>query len=223
MTVGIAERREREREERRNHILDAAERIFFETDPVAATMDEVAAAAELSKGTLYLYFKSKDELYMSIAQRSLCRLVERLEALPQEGRTGFQQLEAVARTNREFAREHPDHLKTLLAWMASGFRADPEAPGYAEYLGLVSRLFRYIVAVVERGKADGSIRPEVDGLQTVMHLWGGTMGMWLLYFGREEIARRMPTRPDFEQLVPSFSTLLLRAIRNDADEEEAAE
>jgi len=222
--VGIAERREREREERRNHILDAAERIFFETDPVSATMDEVASAAELSKGTLYLYFKSKDALYMAIAQRSLCQMVERLEALPREGRTGFQQLEAVARSNREFAREHPDRLKTLLAWMASGFRADPDTPGYSEYLGLVSRLFRHIVAVVERGKQDGSIRPEVDGLQTVMHLWGGTMGMWLLYFGREEVARRLPMAADFEQLVPSFSALLLRAIRADHDSKgEAAE
>jgi AcrR family transcriptional regulator len=184
-------------------------------------MEEVAAAAELSKGTLYLYFKSKDELYLSIAHRSLAQLIERLEALPTEGRSGFQQLETVARTNRDFAREHPDRLRTMLAWMASGFHASPDAPGYAEYLGLVTRLFRHIVGVVECGKRDGSIRPEVDGLQTVMHLWGGTMGMWLLYFGREEVARRLPMSADFEQLVPSFSALLLRAIRNDRDQEAA--
>ena len=52
--MGIAERREREREQRRNTILDAAETVFFSKGINLATMDEVAEEAELSKGTLYL-------------------------------------------------------------------------------------------------------------------------------------------------------------------------
>ena len=69
--MGIQERREREKEQRRNEILDAAEKVFFSKGFNNATMDEVAETAELSKGTLYLYFKNKEDLYFAITQRSM--------------------------------------------------------------------------------------------------------------------------------------------------------
>ena len=65
--------KEQRREERRQQILDAAEKVFFSKGVAAATMDEVAAEAELSKGTLYLYFKSKDEIILSIFERLFSR------------------------------------------------------------------------------------------------------------------------------------------------------
>ena len=46
--MGVAERREREREQRRARIIDAAERVFFRLGPLASTMDDVAVEAELS-------------------------------------------------------------------------------------------------------------------------------------------------------------------------------
>ncbi len=214
--MGVAERREREREERRNRILDAAGRVFFDTSPVEATMDDVAAAAELSKGTLYLYFKSKDDLYLAIAHRGLSLLVGRMQETVAQGaeRTGFELLEQISAHNRRFGREHPEHLKSMLAWMASGFRASPDSPGFAEYQALVSNLFRIVVGIIERGKADGSIRPDVNALEAVMHLWGGTMGVWMLYFSRAEVSNRVPMLYDFERLVPSFQETFLRALKN---------
>lgn len=60
--MGTHERKEREREHRREDILDAAQHVFFEKGLPTATMDEIAEIAELSKGTLYLYYKSKEDL-----------------------------------------------------------------------------------------------------------------------------------------------------------------
>ena len=48
--MGITERREREKEQRKNDIVDAAERVFFKRGHEYATMDDVAIEAELSKG-----------------------------------------------------------------------------------------------------------------------------------------------------------------------------
>lgn len=55
-------------------ILDAAERLYFGKGIDTTTMDEVAEAAELSKGTLYLYFKNKDDLSHGIYLRGLTAL-----------------------------------------------------------------------------------------------------------------------------------------------------
>jgi AcrR family transcriptional regulator len=69
--MGTAERREREKEERRNSILDAAEKVFFSKGVREATMDDIAEEAEVSKGTIYLYFGSKEEVYLGIDLRAL--------------------------------------------------------------------------------------------------------------------------------------------------------
>jgi len=58
-------RREREKLSRRNEILQAARKVFASKDYAAATVDDVAAAAELSKGTIYLYFQNKADLFLS--------------------------------------------------------------------------------------------------------------------------------------------------------------
>lgn len=77
--MGIRERKERERERRRQQIIVAAKRIFSEKGFNKATMEDIAREAELSPGTLYLYFKNKDELYASLSLRILQYLIIRLE------------------------------------------------------------------------------------------------------------------------------------------------
>ena len=77
--MGIQERKERERARRRQQIMVAAKRVFAQRGFNRATMEDIAQEAELSPGTLYLYFKSKDELYASLSLRLLQFLQIRLE------------------------------------------------------------------------------------------------------------------------------------------------
>ena len=77
--MGIQERKEREKERRRQQIMVAAKRVFSVKGFSKATMEDIAKEAELSPGTLYLYFKNKDELYASLSLRILQYLLTRLE------------------------------------------------------------------------------------------------------------------------------------------------
>lgn len=77
--MGIRERKERERERRRQQIIVAAKRVFSEKGFNRSTMEDIAKEAELSPGTLYLYFKNKDELYASLSLRILQYLIIRIE------------------------------------------------------------------------------------------------------------------------------------------------
>jgi AcrR family transcriptional regulator len=77
--MGIQERKERERERRRQQIIVAAKRVFSDKGFNRTTMEDIAKEAELSPGTLYLYFKNKDDLYASLSLRILQYLLIRLE------------------------------------------------------------------------------------------------------------------------------------------------
>ena len=86
-----APRRKRERrppEVRRAQILDAAARVFVEKGPSVATMDDVAAEAGVAKGTVYLYFDSKERLLLSLGNRYTEELVRRTGELLEEDGPG---------------------------------------------------------------------------------------------------------------------------------------
>ena len=69
--MGIAERRQREKEMRRIAILDAAERLFFSRGYEDVSMEEIASEVELNKATIYLYFKNKETLFATIVLRGI--------------------------------------------------------------------------------------------------------------------------------------------------------
>lgn len=86
--MGIQERKEREKERRRQQIMVAAKRVFSEKGFNKATMEDIAQEAELSPGTLYLYFKNKEELYASLSLRILQYLLLRVEHVIEEKDAG---------------------------------------------------------------------------------------------------------------------------------------
>jgi AcrR family transcriptional regulator len=77
--MGIHERKEREKERRRQQIMVAAKRVFSAHGFNKSTMEDIAREAELSPGTIYLYFRNKDELYASLSLRILQYLNIRLK------------------------------------------------------------------------------------------------------------------------------------------------
>ncbi len=86
--MGIKERKQRERERRRQQIIVAAKRVFSEKGFNKATIEDIARDAELSPGTLYLYFKNKEELYASLSLRILQYLAIRVEHVKNEVNLG---------------------------------------------------------------------------------------------------------------------------------------
>src|SRR6056297_2970000 len=65
--MGIHERKKREKQKRRKDIINAARKVFSIKGFNSATMEEIASEAELSPGTIYLYFKNKEELHTSLS------------------------------------------------------------------------------------------------------------------------------------------------------------
>jgi AcrR family transcriptional regulator len=93
--MGIQERKEREKERRRQQIIVAAKRVFSKKGFNKATMEDIAHEAELSPGTLYLYFKNKEELYASLSLRILQYLHIRVEHVNKEELPPEQKMDAL--------------------------------------------------------------------------------------------------------------------------------
>ncbi|HMR05796.1 MAG TPA: TetR/AcrR family transcriptional regulator [Polyangiaceae bacterium] len=212
--MGVAERRQRERKERRQCILDAAERVFLDKGLSSATMEEIAHVAEVSKGTLYLYFKGKDELYLAIAMRALSELLDHFEKARAVGGSGKQRLRGLLSAHVDFAVRHRDRFRVATSWLSSEYSVGDDNPGFAEYKALITQVYCVAVETIELGKQDGTLRPDLDGHVLATQLWGATYGAMTLRANSIEVMRRMPNQIDWDQWSESFVDLMLLALGN---------
>jgi AcrR family transcriptional regulator len=87
-----------DKEARRHALLDAAEALFLERPDRMASVDEVAQAAGLAKGTVYLYFPSKEEMLLSLHERHVAAFFGALmKLLGGAGPVGFDEIWSVTR------------------------------------------------------------------------------------------------------------------------------
>lgn len=213
--MGVAARRQREKEERRATILTAAEKVFVSKGVGLATMDDIAREAELSKGTLYLYFDSKDELFLEIAVRAVREIVDLFVAAEAHGGTGYERIRRLLEAYIAFATDHSDRFLVAVGWMSSDPGSVAGSERFGEYKRLVGEAFTLAGSALDAGKADGSIRAELDTATLVAQMWGASLGVLSLELNATEVGRRVPAEVSLKGIVTSFADLLLRSIRTD--------
>lgn len=188
-----------------------------------ATMDDIAHEAELSKGTLYLYFDSKDELYLEIAVRALSELLERLGEAESAGGTGADRVERIIRAYTRFATEHADRFRVAVNWMTNSPGSSAESDRFAEYKRLLAAIYEKATRAIDDGKQDGSVRRDLDSPRLFAQLFGASLGVLTLQLNAAQVARRLPEGLNFEDLVSSFVDLSTRAFRSDGQARESRE
>ena len=115
--MGVAERRERERKARRETLLQAARSVLLERGVRGTTTKEIAERCELSEATLFFYFKSKDEILLSLIFESIEFWAKGLDGLAEQDLSPEQMLDEIWRFHELVYREHPEYylISTYLA------------------------------------------------------------------------------------------------------------
>lgn len=182
--MGVKERKEREKKLRRKDILNAAEKLFSSKKGLSATMDDLAEKTELSKGTLYLYFKNKDHLLQELALKGILLLKKRLRRNVVESQSGIEQLSAVGDTFVEFLKDKPFYSDLLLRFEKT-IVVDEEQ----KRLPLVEPILDILAFVLKKGIQDKTIRQDVEINELVTILWSQMLGILNTLSGRKEILK----------------------------------
>ena len=111
--MGTVERRQREAERRRESILAAARKVFWQQGYVGTTIPQIAGAAELAPGTIYLYFPSKDALYVELLMEGYDILLGRLKEQVAAGGAAYEQAERLIEVFFGFAQEYPNYYDII--------------------------------------------------------------------------------------------------------------
>jgi AcrR family transcriptional regulator len=111
--MGIAERREREREEVRRKILDAAQELFATEGYERVTMRRIAEAIEYSPTTIYLHFKDKDELVHSLCDEDFRKLIGEIGAAGPAPSDPVERIRHMGRGYARFGVTYPNHYRFM--------------------------------------------------------------------------------------------------------------
>ncbi len=211
--MSVAKRRRLEREQRRAHILEAAQKVFVEHGLAAATMEQVAAAAGLSKGTLYLYFHSKDELFMGLAAEILEAACSALEPIAEDVSVdGLIMFRRMATAYAQVAMTRPNTIRNALIWFASGDLVDTETEGFLAYRRRLDVIIGHLCGAFERGQRDGSIRSDLDPVLIMTLFWPSLASAVVTANTTEELERRLERTLDPSRLVPGIIDIFARGI-----------
>ncbi|MDP8269417.1 MAG: TetR/AcrR family transcriptional regulator [Candidatus Tenebribacter davisii] len=208
--MGVAERKEREKELRSESIIDAAERIFFSKGFEHATMNDVAEKAELSKGALYLYFHSKNELCMAILQRSLIILKKRMILLLDDNNlSGIEKFARLARLFIAFAKEHPNHYNSLLSYREHRGNCPATGRVIKSTIEENKKINGIISDIIRMGKSDKTVNKDIDADKLSLALWGNFTGIMPSSILSEKVIPNF----DPEDIIKYHFELLINAIK----------
>jgi AcrR family transcriptional regulator len=159
------------KEKRRRTIIRASLRVFSRKGYETTVLDEVAREARLAKGTLYLYFKDKEDLYFQVMLSVLERLENYVEKQISESQNPLEKLAAVAKAQIDFFAGNPHYFRLFLVAF------NPEmATIHKKLLGPFfekrRRLGEYLHGLVEEGKKKQLIRGDIDTQDVVLSYMG---------------------------------------------------
>jgi TetR/AcrR family transcriptional regulator len=209
--MSTTQRRAREKELRRRSILEAARAAFFENGFQLATVDDIAARAEVSKGTVYLYFESKETILAHLLLEGLEELVAVLEEAYAAERdiAPAERLRRLAMGYLNFFQANPHYHRLIMALDRGKFQEAVPAELYEQVLTRSLRGFHWVIQTVQQGIDLGVFRV-AEPRQAAAALWASLNGV-LVLLGHP--LRREMVASDLESLYWTTFDMMLRGLR----------
>jgi len=206
--MGVLERREREKQELRQQILDTARAMFAAEGYEAVTMRKIADAIEYSPTAIYLYFKDKDELINELCHSDFRALAQEFQKIAKV-QDPIERLKRTGLTYIEFGLAYPNHYRLMFMTphpphspeleMSKG---NPEEDAYA-----------FLKVVVGECVSKALFREEFMDVETISQLlWAGVHGVVSLQIakGAEDWVEWRPVKQLAETMIDMQLTGLLK-------------
>ncbi len=132
-----------------DEILDAASQLFASRPFHEVRLEDIAGLAHVGKGTVYLYWSSKEEVYLAIIRRGFTRVLEQIDEQLPAARGAWDKIAAVVRGLVDFAFEHPGVYRVM--------RSGALTPDDPEIQRVRKELADRITSVIEGGVESGEL------------------------------------------------------------------
>ena len=192
--------------EKRERILEAAIRVFAENGFYATRVSEIAKAAGVADGTIYLYFENKDDVLISIFRDRIGKLLEILEGVIKSDRSVEDRIRRVMELQLGLLEGQRDLAEVITVNLRQSSRLLKQyaAPLFTKYLDLIA-------GVIADGQKEGVLRDDINPRVAARALWGGLDGLALTWaLGAPD---KSPKPNQLKKAASQFASLFLEGLR----------
>jgi TetR/AcrR family transcriptional regulator len=168
-TMAISDRRKREKVQRRQAIIDAAESLFFLRGYDNVSMNDIAEEVELNRATIYLYFENKEALYFAVVLRGV-RLLNKMIKSNVETTADAQKIDAILKAYATFFKLYPQYSQVYNFFQSGRFispilnRYQYSGGDAGEIIKLQKEIFNILHLTIKNGIKEGRIPINMDPL-----------------------------------------------------------
>ncbi len=173
--MGLKERRQKEKKQRKKQILAAARSILYEGGLQAASITRIAGLAELGVGTIYSYYQNKEEIFVALQQEGLKLLCAKLTDIDDTMADPVEKLKQYAIAYLDFSRNNREYFDIINYFLASPEVMFPP-PLKDRIDGQGNNILKVVAGTIKAGIA-ADIFADVDAAHYAMILWGTIQGM----------------------------------------------
>jgi AcrR family transcriptional regulator len=181
LALSSEERRRKEKENRKNSILKAARKLFFDRGFKSVTVDLIAAKAEVSKGSIYLYFDSKEEIYTQILISANIERHKDIEDFAKKEGTASDLLIAFAKNYVDFFLDNNELFRILMTFMLNSENMNLTEEQNTQLIHTTNENIRVLSKILQKGVDSGEFRSDVDIRREQYAVWGMMNGIISLY------------------------------------------
>lgn len=215
--MGIKERREREKAEIREKILDAARELFVSEGYEAVSMRKIADRIEYSPTAIYLHFKDKEAVMRELCDLDFLALAQEFAEIARIA-DPLERLHATGMAYARFALEHPNHYRLMFM--------TPHPPHGEEDDPLIRKgnpeedAYAFLRGTIAEGVAAGRFRPGVEDSEMLAQImWAGMHGVVSLQIAKHN-DDWVEWRPVEERVQLMVETLIRGLVRPEEEKKE---
>jgi AcrR family transcriptional regulator len=173
--MGSQERREREKEARKNQILKAARTLLLKKGLHETTMNQIARLSELSVGTIYLYYRNKEDIFAALQAEGLELMNRQVAEAVAAVTSPEDKIRTIAQTYLEFSEKQKNYYDII-----NYFLSTPEQVFPARLKNRIDRtggkILQFCFEAIEEGIRTGAFR-KVNARKHTIWLWGMLHGL----------------------------------------------
>jgi len=205
-------KREISKEEKREAIIDAAEKVFLTNGFEISTIDDITKEAGFSKRTIYVYFESKKHIIYAIMSRSFdilnSILINELEK--QKNATGLEKIRTMFLVVYKFRKEHPGYFKVIMDYKNVDLtndvleKKDYILKNHEDGIKFLSNLTQSIIQCQNEGIIDKDKNPK----ELTLIIWGSYAGILDLMTKKEQFIKHYFDQNSDEVIMNSIDYLI---------------
>ena len=181
----VTGRREWNKQQKRDRIVTAARALFYEQGYKKTTTQQIARAAKVASGTLFLYAKAKEDLLLLVFYEEFIAIIDEISVSADDARPVERQVLALFNTLLDYHARDIELARELIRVIT--FVSDPDKRD--ELIEIRFMIERKLHRIVENAQAKGVLREKIDTLivaRTLFRVYYHTMLLWLGSYGEKE-------------------------------------